>query len=380
MAAKQEPKEVAPTYYLHAGKVYKTESNPLYDGVTEMHGIVLKTEEPRFRWKGSKIPFDTWATIAAFMRWSQETHKDEAMVTLFYNTETHEWGVWAFAQRGAGLSVNYIADHPTVAADRARFGRNWIQFGSVHHHCNISAFASGTDKSDEEKKEGVHFTIGKLNEPVTEIHCRQVFGEFAQDVHPLVWIDHPAWIKAIPAYIQADTTGHAIKCVTGATFPDVWKERIIKDAPFVHPGHVNGPTGREPWTTRNPNAATNGVTAATSGAPSDYYRGQCLKVMKVLDSHNWNFEEAYDLVCRGYDPDTPPMDEEARAFRWAMIKAIEEEADIKLLFAQSILRDLHRQKLQARELAARKQPEQTNLALVDDRTDDEKIRQAYGCD
>jgi hypothetical protein len=328
-----------PVIFIHGGKVYKTVSGPLFDGVEEIPGFDIKTEEPKFLWKGKKIPFDLWATVVSFMRWSYTTHKEEAMVTFFYKPDTGEWAAWAFAQRMAGLAVNYIADHPTVAADRAQFGKGWIQFGSLHHHCTLAAFASGTDKTDEVNKEGIHFTLGKLDQPILDIHCRQVFGNFVQDVHQTRWVEKPEWTQHIPDYIKIDATNHALKAVAGTPFPDVWKERIVKHVPFVYQGQNNtlphqGNSGQQ---TQANGAGANGVGSGTT----EYYIERKKRVMQVIQEHEWDFDNVYYLVVRGYAHDTPQLTEEQRAKRWDIISTFDKEpVFIPQVFLTRLLKEI----------------------------------------
>jgi hypothetical protein len=366
MSAEAKPD---PIYYFHGGKVYVTEDNPLFTGVKPLN-VNLKTEVPVVRWKGAKIPFHLWASICSFMRWSQKTHKDEAMVTLFYNTELNDWSAWAFAQRGVGMTVNYIPEHHTVKDDRAQFRKGWIQFGSVHHHCTASAFASGTDRTDEEKKEGVHFTLGKVDQPVAEIHCRQVLCDLVQDVRPMTWLAAPDWIKHIPSYVQADTVNHALKCVDGVDFPDVWKERIIKNAPFVYQGQgthtsppkVNGAgvNGPQPSNIGSEIAAASGKTAPED---SEYFTQRCVALLAVLDENQWDFDLAYDLIVDGYTSARPVMTEDERTQRWAMLKAIDDKAGIPNLYATIILKSIHktRQKPEAQNLREHQDQERLEI-------------------
>lgn len=132
-------------------------------------------EGSNFSWNGGKIPLSLWRQVISFFRWSFTKYKSEALVQLFYNPDTMQWAVWAFPQRGIGMTVNHILTDPRYDLDRARFPEPWFIFGSVHHHCDCSAFSSGTDHEDEKYKDGLHITVGKLKDATLDIHSRVAF-------------------------------------------------------------------------------------------------------------------------------------------------------------------------------------------------------------
>lgn len=185
----------------HEGRLFKLVDTPLYTGYIEDRSIPCVKEEPSFQWKGTKIPFALWQEIITFMLWSQRTHKQEAMLFLFYNRETNEWAIWVPPQEPNGMTVKTLSNHPTYDKGRKLFGRAWIQLGSVHHHCTSSAFQSGVDKSDEEGRDGLHITLGNLDKDQISIHLRQVLGGNMSPAYVDNWLEPPEYVKLVPEYL-----------------------------------------------------------------------------------------------------------------------------------------------------------------------------------
>jgi hypothetical protein len=51
---------------------------------------------------------------------------------------------------------------------------HWIPFGDVHSHVDGAAYASGTDKHDEEHGAGLHIVVGRISRDPPEIHVEAV--------------------------------------------------------------------------------------------------------------------------------------------------------------------------------------------------------------
>lgn len=115
-----------------------------------------------------------------------DIHKAEAVVLLMLNKITKEWRVLHVLQISAsGASVSYL--HPTSNNDEYKFREamkdkdareaheavieeyhqllndGFTVFGTIHSHCNFSAFHSGVDDADETNFTGLHITIGNVN-------------------------------------------------------------------------------------------------------------------------------------------------------------------------------------------------------------------------
>jgi len=221
------PQPTRPKLILHEDKIYQPVENELYVG-WEQAGIEFVKQEPKFTWKGAKLPWDLWAQIVCFMRWSQEEIKEEAMLFLFYHIADKKWAAWVFPQTPSGMSVRMLPEHAIYQHDRKQFGAGWIQAGTVHHHCTAKAFQSGTDKTDEEDRDGLHVTLGEMEKRQLDIHCRQVFDGVQSSTRLSDWVEAPPWLKEIPKAFRGDFTSWINLAVINHPFPQEWKDRVYK--------------------------------------------------------------------------------------------------------------------------------------------------------
>lgn len=131
------------------------------------------------------------AYVMAYFRDIYEKFKTEACIVLMAHPDMNEWYPLLIPQvQGSGVQVQYLIPnvHPDelekssdtrynkIVKDEKMFKayeksyaeyqdlikEGWIIYGTIHSHCNMPAFHSGTDDSDEENFEGLHITIGKV--------------------------------------------------------------------------------------------------------------------------------------------------------------------------------------------------------------------------
>jgi hypothetical protein len=217
--------------------VYVRESNDFWDGWQKTNAPVSK--KPTFTWKRSLIPFDLWEQCLSFMRWTQEEFKSESLILFFYHTEEDRWAAAVFPQTTMGMTVSLDHDDPAYAQIRAEYGNGWIQAGTLHHHCTSAAFQSGTDKTDEENRDGVHITVGKVLDEEVDSHVRVSFGgvEYASSLD--AWIEAPDWLNALPLYLQTEEFVSSLNLrPTDCDFPEEWQTLVKKRVtPPFNQGH-----------------------------------------------------------------------------------------------------------------------------------------------
>jgi len=154
----------------------KLEKGVLYNGSNgtyryadnQMYSAVIKVPTPYggdelqeqiVSIKLPKIPYSMFDKIYEFFKYIYKKHKAEVAVLLWYNFNTKEWETEVPKQTVGGGSVNYTRDEEW-ANDMIQKG--FICVGTIHSHCEMSAFHSGTDDHDEYNFDGVHITIGKV--------------------------------------------------------------------------------------------------------------------------------------------------------------------------------------------------------------------------
>ncbi len=148
--------------------------------------------------------------------------------------------------------MDLIEDHPNYKPSQLRLnngaGPFYDPFGSTHSHGSMAAFQSGHDTKDETCKEGLHITIGNLDKDKYSLHARvcvhdrnlnrsfsgamlsdffEVDLDFEESLQNL--IRHKQLTKSEAALKREDWLKDYMTTPTkGATFPDWWKENIIK--------------------------------------------------------------------------------------------------------------------------------------------------------
>ena len=295
-----------PLVAIKDGKLYQQKDFGLYSGWQLMDEfLVVDTNKMRTLWRGGKISWTLWEQVVSFLRWSQKTYKCEALLTFFYNRKTKEWKAWPFPQHPVGMTVNYITDHPLYQQDRKMFGDDWMALGSIHHHCTANAFQSGTDKTDEEDRDGIHITLGKMEDAILDTHTRQVFDGVMSDTTLLNWIEMPDWCKAIPLNLRLEVFSKAIPMVgPEPAFDPEWKLRVIEKKTYTAPGAHQGSSTY---------SAQRGSGVSTSTATGKEWRDGRKEALKTICKNlGITCSRAYLLLATTNLRAMPPNDAQQR--------------------------------------------------------------------
>lgn len=108
-----------------------------------------------------KIPSLIIARALVFFRKIWDAMKSEAEVMLLYNEKDRRYELHCPTQEVNGGHVDYKLSDQMIAA-KAEMGDGWKIVGTIHSHCNFSAFHSGTDTHDEANQDGIHITLGHV--------------------------------------------------------------------------------------------------------------------------------------------------------------------------------------------------------------------------
>lgn len=195
---------------------------------------IVELEEDQtlpFIWKGAKISHKIWATILRFLYEINKAHSSEAMVTLYYHPQNKAWLVEAMPQEGVGMSIETIRndDYDSIRAEIA----DYVEFGSVHSHCNAPAFQSGVDEDDEHDRDGIHITIGHLNQAVFDSHTRVVYrkGTFNFDFENLIEMDPEIedLLKKVSRFIDAPIEAYEPLLLAKLVLDDTFIDKALLD-------------------------------------------------------------------------------------------------------------------------------------------------------
>ena len=215
----------------YKGKLYQYETNSVFEGMFPVKDNTLEeVKSLELHWTGEFIPLEIWNTIIAFFRWGFKEYNSEQTVRLYYHKERKEWKVWAFPQVCHGLTVKEIKNEE-FSKQLEIIGEGFIPMGSVHHHCTISAFQSGTDNDDEVDSDGLHITVGCMDKQQLDIHGRVVFRKTFYPVEWSDWFDLTEWVADvdnIPWELYNDIVKFNLTLVQtkDVLFPEEWKKNI----------------------------------------------------------------------------------------------------------------------------------------------------------
>jgi hypothetical protein len=199
----------------------------------------IKDSKGTIEWVGPKIPPEVWNEILSFFKWCYDTTKSECQVRLYVSPTHKTWKAWAYPQEAnTGMSAHEL-DNEDAKKQRAELNLvapDWFYFGTVHHHCAISAFQSSTDAENEESQDGLHITIGNLNNDPLDIHAR--FYRKGLKVDPdMSWFwdvgeileKCPKNLKKLLPKDWKDKTARSMMCQPPEViaFPDAWKANIV---------------------------------------------------------------------------------------------------------------------------------------------------------
>ena len=153
---------------LECGILYTAQDGVYRFADNKMYSAVVKVEEPHEgdelkpsiqKIKLPKLPYELFNKVYEFFKYVYKKHKSEVAILLWHNFETGEWDIEVPKQTVSGASVNYVRDESWGLMMN---DSGYVCVGTIHSHCEMTAFHSGTDDHDEYNFDGVHITIGKV--------------------------------------------------------------------------------------------------------------------------------------------------------------------------------------------------------------------------
>jgi len=103
-----------------------------------------------------RIPADMLVMAYRFFRQVFAMYGAESMLMIHYSEETGSFLLLCPEQMVSAKRINY------TASDRVE---GYQLIGTIHNHCEGSAYHSSTDFSDECDFDGLHITLGHVNQP-----------------------------------------------------------------------------------------------------------------------------------------------------------------------------------------------------------------------
>ena len=253
-----------------AGKsVEFKQANGLFDCLMK-HKVSETTAT--FDWKGPKITEEAWNQILSFFQWSFKQNRSESQVRLFVHPE-HGWLAWAFPQQGMGMTTREVENDDSKKQRAEIVPPGYLAFGTVHHHCDMSAFQSGTDERDEEGVDGLHITVGDIGKEKFSMDTRLYIkgNKFTPNMGAFFNIGaehepHLEWMATV-GYKTDEARDHIARLMMclpvseDTLFPELWKSNYIIPPP-PPPYQPNHHTGNFQHTMVGGPGKTNGVASA----------------------------------------------------------------------------------------------------------------------
>lgn len=137
-----------------------------------------------------KLPASLIAQAHSFFRAIYEAKRAEAMVDITWSEEKG-YRLFVPPQQAHGAGVKCVRKLEHYAGQMV---------GTIHSHCDFSAFHSGTDKHDADGQDGLHITIGDVMKPeysmaimisVAGTHWDMTLDEIVEG--EVVPVQHPKW-------------------------------------------------------------------------------------------------------------------------------------------------------------------------------------------
>ena len=160
-------------YLVGANGVFLKKENPIFKIIQECS--ITKEEklfvdglleiEPKAVIKVTNFDKEFEDSLLGFFRWSSKENDSEVMVYLYYShTKKTKWLAIPPTQVVSSASVDY-GEQPETPKD-------YIVAGTAHSHVDLAAHHSTTDHKDQSDLDGIHITIGKVNDKVPDVNAR----------------------------------------------------------------------------------------------------------------------------------------------------------------------------------------------------------------
>lgn len=144
----------------------------------------------------SKMPASKFAKIVEFFRAVYKKYYAESIVLLFYDEERKRHHVVPPYQKVTSGSLDY---NRGISID------GMTMIGTIHSHGRMSAFHSGVDDSDEETFDGLHITIGDVDEEEFSVSASIVVNGHRFMVDPCDYVQRLELVRDIDEKVTKST-------------------------------------------------------------------------------------------------------------------------------------------------------------------------------
>lgn len=157
-----------------------------------------------------------------FFRSVHRQHNSEAVVLLHYNPESNLFKLVCPMQSVSAAHADY---------DSSERIDGYQLVGSIHAHNCFNAFHSDVDQYDEKNFDGIHITIGRLDQPHFNISCEIVVNNNRFTISPedaIMGIEKVDWVpwsfrkrkkNTIPESQKSEAIKSSVKATNATVHP-----------------------------------------------------------------------------------------------------------------------------------------------------------------
>jgi len=148
-------------YMIGKNGIFIKRKNELSESVSKVDKIsILEDVETYSKLNIKKIKAADFSSIVEFFKAVYKKHKTESIVKLDYNKFTGKYNIEVPKQKVSGSGIKY---ENQIREDKKDL-QNWILVGTIHCHGNMGAFHSIVDQHDEKDFDGLHITVGNIDD------------------------------------------------------------------------------------------------------------------------------------------------------------------------------------------------------------------------
>ena len=172
-----------PIFYVIAKDgIYLKKTLGDFDTMNKVNNISILGECKSYAFLNiAKIKVKQFAKVLSLFKEVYQIYHSEANIILHYNKKKKRYKIDVPKQGVSAAGVDYNNGEHTY--------KDYIRIGTIHSHANMSAFHSGIDQDDEANWDGLHITLGKMDEKYFDISCSIMSGSERFMVQPQDYIE-----------------------------------------------------------------------------------------------------------------------------------------------------------------------------------------------
>lgn len=171
--------------YIISKHIYLKKKTGLIDAMVKVPYISMGDDFPEYaKMKLPKIKSNIFGKIVGFFKMTFGEYRSESGVIL--NLKTHP-------QNPKLKKIDYTIPHQMVSSGRCKYNividPTYINCGTIHCHSDFAAFHSGVDETDERYFDGLHITVGHIDNNEVSISACIVVNSKRVPVDPRDYIE-----------------------------------------------------------------------------------------------------------------------------------------------------------------------------------------------